>query len=795
VWGWLTPVLVAFAIVVGIRGARFLTPDCANDGCPELEALKGYTAHEPARIYDASGDLVGQLPGPKRIVVQLDEIHRVVRDGYIAVEDRRFRSHRGVDPTSALRAFVVNLRSGSLAEGGSTITMQLARNLFEADVARWNPLRRKLAEIRVARVIEAQLHKDEILELYLNQIYLGDGVYGVEAASRHYFAKPVSQVGVREAALLIGLARNPEGYDPRQDSAAANRRIETVLEVLVREEVVSREEADEARTERVRLASDGSMPAWGKNAYYLAAVRRELKKIVRHPAQRSGLRVFTGLDGRAQAAAVDALASQIDAIEKGAWGSFGHEIPNGELPRMDESPYLQGMVVAMNPATGLVSTLVGGRDYHHSEFDRVFQARRQPGSTFVPIVYAAALARGVRLSDRISTSPLRVAGSASDWDPSDRVSAPELSVRAGLVESSSRVAVRLGRRVGVERVAELARRMGITTDIPHYPSILLGTAEVIPAELVAVFAAVGNGGRRVEPHSITHVVDRDGVVIYRRATGPGGRVLDENVAFLLRDVMRDAVRLGTGWQVVARTFSHPVAAQAGITTDARDVWFVGMTPGLVAGVWLGFDTPRTITRSGRGNLAAPVWASFMQRVDRGGESGASWRRPSGVEAIEIDARTGFRSTRKCPADTEIREYFLKGAGPSNGCSSTTRAGRRQSDPPAATERRSPSDRPRPQLRGRTPSRSSREAVEVLDVREEESGSSPNGTRDSVPSDPAAAPASPPDSFGAPGARSDSQSTPAADSGAPKISAPADTSRSRPLPPLSGPPITVPPPPR
>jgi penicillin-binding protein 1A len=783
--GWALSMLVALGIVLGVKGARFLTPECERGGCPELEALRDYTAPEPARIYDEKGSLVGQLPGPTRIVVGLDEIPRVVRDGYIAVEDRRFRSHPGVDMMSALRALTVNLRAGSLAEGGSTITMQLARNLFEADVARWNPFRRKLAEIRIARMLEDQLSKDEILELYLNQIYLGDGIYGVEAASRHYFGTPVSRVGIRQAALLIGLAKNPEGYDPRQDLRAADQRIETVLDVLTREEVISADEAERARAERVVLASDGSMPKWGKNAYYLAAVNRELRKIVRHPAQRSGLHIFTGLDVRAQAAAVDALATQIDAIEGGRWGPFDHERPAGELERMDASPYLQGMVVAMDPATGLVTTLVGGRDYHHSEFDRVFQARRQPGSAFEPLVYAVALGRGVRLSDRISTAPVRIAqDGAPDWEPSDRPSASELSVRAALIESSSRVAVRLGRKAGVERVAELARRMGISTEIPSYPSVFIGSAEVIPAELVAAFAAVGNGGRRVEPHLITRVVDPDGAVIYQRPNGPGRRVLDERVAFLLLDVLREVVREG-GLQGAARALSFPVAGKSGTTTDARDVWFVGMTPSLVAGVWLGFDSPKTIVRGGEGgDLAAPVWARFMRVANGHRKAITSWDPPPGVERLEVDALTGLRITSKCPTDDSIREYYLRGSGPANGCRAVAsrQTSSRRSDPPGSGERSRGSEEATPAPQPRAQGRPAREAVEAPAPRPARHGSNPINPPDSVSADSESVQPAPSDSIAS--APTDSSSSPAA--------APDSTAPPPPTAPTSGPPIVVPP---
>jgi penicillin-binding protein 1A len=547
--------------------------------------------------------------------------------------------------------------------------MQLARNVFGPDVLQWNRFRRKAAEVRIARRLESQLTKDQILEIYLNQIYLGDGVYGVETAAQHYFGKPVSRVSTREAALLIGLAKNPEGYNPRRDPFAAKDRIETVLDILVKEHVIAADEAEKARAERVQLTDKPGTPEWGKNSYYFAAVRRELRELVPEPSQRQGLEVYTGLDPRAQAAGVDALVAQIRSIEGGRWGTFRHEAASGELPRMELSPYLQGMVVAMDPITGVVTTLVGGRDYYHSEFDRAFQARRQPGSSFKPFVYAAALQSGVRLSDRVSTEPVRLEQRGTpDWEPGDHVDVPELTVRNALVHSSNSATVRIGQNVGIHRVAELAHTMGISTDIPPYPASFLGAGDVIPAELVAAYAAFGNGGRRIVPHLITRIEDPHGHVVYEAADMGGQRVLDQRISFLMLDMMRDVVTRGTGWRVGASGLSFAAAGKTGTTNDSRDAWFIGMTQSLVGGVWLGFDDPQTIVRNGSGgDLAAPVWAKFMQVANRGRKPEVSWEPPAGIVAVEIDAETGYRATPECVVAQVRTEYFINGTEPYAGC--------------------------------------------------------------------------------------------------------------------------------
>ncbi len=667
-WGIVMAVSVAVAVAAAVLVGNYLTPNCQREGCPAVDRLQSYRPPEPARVYDADGQLAGQLSGPRRIVVPLDSIPPILQKGYVAVEDRRFYEHGGVDLQGAVRAFFANLGSGGVEEGASTITMQLARNVFGDEVLSYNRWHRKATEIRLAREIESQLSKQRILELYLNQIYLGDGVYGVETAAQHYFGVPASDLSLTQAALLIGLAKNPEGYNPRRNPDQARERIGVVLDLLRKQGVVSAAEADEARNAKLGLKDDGDTSAWGANAYFIAGVRRELRALYPDPVERRGLRVYTGLDQDAQKAAVKDLDSQIHAIEAGRWGTFRHKTPGDSLaPAEGTSPYLQGMVVAMEPSTGLVTTLVGGRDYHHSEFDRAFQARRQPGSAFKPIVYAAALSRGLRLNQTVSTDPVRYASQGSpDWEPHDHVSGKELTVRDALVFSSNTAAVRVGQRVGVDAVIHQARAMGITTDIPHYPSIYLGAASVIPAQLVAAYASLENGGRRVEPHLIQRIEDAQGQEVWRYQATEGGRALDPRVAFLVLDVLRDVARRGTGWRV-GRTVSYPVAGKTGTTNDSKDAWFVGMTPKLAAGVWIGFDDPKTVVSGGSGGtLAAPAFAAFMETANADRAPMRPWSPPPGVVQEQVDSESGLLWNRFCQGDP-VDEYFLSGTDPIGEC--------------------------------------------------------------------------------------------------------------------------------
>jgi penicillin-binding protein 1A len=322
----------------------------------------------------------------------------------------------------------------------------------------------------------------------------------------------------------------------------------------------------------------------------------------------------------------------------------------------------------MDAQTGLVTTLLGGRDYDHSEFDRAFMARRQPGSAFKPIVYLAALGSGLRPNEAIPTDPIRLAQRGSeDWEPGDHVSAQRLSVRDALVYSSNTASVRVGQRAGIERVIEQAHAMGISEELPRYPSIFLGSGEVIPAELVAAYATFGNGGHTIQPHLITRIEDGKGRVLYQREPSAGSRAVDPRLGFLVLDMMRDVVRRGTGTR--AAGIGVPIAGKTGTTNDSRDLWFVGLTPRLVAGVWLGFDRPATVLAdAGGGDLAAPVWGQFMRVAARGGR-GRDWAPPPGVIQVTVDARSGMLWSESCFGGEPRTEYFMAGTEPLSQCRS------------------------------------------------------------------------------------------------------------------------------
>ena len=661
--------LCLIGILIGITTLLLLPQAAHSQNCPSVEAFRRYKPPEATRVFALDGSRVADLSPERRVVVPFAEVPRLVSFGFVAVEDRRFFEHDGVDLRGVGRAVLHNIRTLSLDEGFSTITMQLTRNVFPAELPRADKLRRKVCEVQLAAAIEEQFTKQQILERYLNQVYLGDGLYGVEEAARAYFGKPVHEVTLPEAALLIGLVKNPEGYNPRKHATRAIQRRNVVLQVMAREGVVSAADADAARRQPLRLAPP--LEAAGSAPWFVAAIRQQLRAHFGDSAAIRGLRVYTGLDPAVQQAAGAALRRQIARVERGELGRYRNPVPGGKLPVAagSGSPYLQGMVIVLDAASGEVRALVGGRDFTHSSYDRALAMRRQPGSAFKPIVYAAAIRDGLTAGDRIETTPVAIPNAgAVTWRPDDLVpdSVTSLSVRDALALSSNNAAIRVGQWTGTDRVLDMARTLGITTPIPAFPAMFLGAAEVNPAEFAAANAALGNGGFLVRPTLIRRVEDAHGKVLWRAAAARR-QVIDAGVAYIVTSMLQDAVDRGTGAAVRRLGFTQPAAGKTGTTNGAKDVWFVGMTPELVGAVWLGFDQPRTIMPNAfGGNLAAPVWTTVMTAAYRTRAAG-DWAPPENLVTAVIDPLTGQLAGPRC-APTEPRlEYYLPGTEPLDTC--------------------------------------------------------------------------------------------------------------------------------
>jgi penicillin-binding protein 1A len=662
---------VAVLLLAGF-GWLWFAP-CGMGGCAPFSTLDEFQA-EGSELFDVNGDPIGVLATVNRRVVTLDSLPDHVPQAFLAVEDQRFYGHGGVDWRRLGGALVRNVRTRGVAEGGSTITMQLARNLFPEHLPyQERSVRRKAMEIRVARQLERAFSKEKILELYLNHIYLGQGAYGIEAASQVYFGKPVAETTVAEAALLGGLPQAPSRTNPRDDLDAAVRRRNVVLGEMAGAGFITGDQAQAGREEPVRLArvrADADGPRAG---YFVERVRAELEEEVGPRLYTAGLRVYTTLDPVVQAAAEEEVARQAEAVENGGFGAYRHAtLAAARSAEGDEAvAYLQGAAIVMESETGAVRALVGGRDFQESKYDRIYQARRQPGSAFKPFVYLAALERAIPPTRTIEDAPVRITLSGGRaWEPRNYSGRYDgnMTLREALTRSTNTVAVRLAQDVGMGTIIRTARGLGLTGDIPEVPSTALGAADVRPVEMAAAYAAFSNGGEVVRPHVIARIEDRHGNVLYRAQT-ERRRGVDPAAAYVLTTMLRDVVDRGTGSAVRGAGFGGPAAGKTGTTNASTDVWFAGYTPDLVGIVWFGLDRPETIVRGATGGrIAAPVWGRIMRRVYAEREMPAEWRQPRGVVTEVVDRSTGFVVDDVCPPRGETyTEYFVRSRPPRQLC--------------------------------------------------------------------------------------------------------------------------------
>ena len=652
--------------LLGVVGFSWLWfAPCGMGGCAPVSELDRFQA-EGSQLLDARGRPFAALATVNRRVVPLDSLPDYLPQAFLAVEDRRFFEHGGVDWKRVMGATFRNVKAGGVEEGGSTITMQLARNLFPEHLPyRERSLRRKLMEIRVARQIERALSKEKILELYLNHIYLGEGTYGVEAASRAYFGKGAAELTLAEAATLGGLPVSPSRINPKEDREAAQERRDLVLREMAKAGFVTDAQAREAIGLRVQVAKSAKDDG-GTGSYFVERVRRELEEHFGDRFYTEGMKVYTTFDPAVQAAVEEEMARQLEAIESGSFGAYAHPTYSASKGETEDgvTKYLQGAAVVMEVETGEVRALVGGRDYDDSSYDRVFQARRQPGSAFKPFVYLAALQRGVPPTQVFEDAPVRmVLAGGRTWEPRNytgRFDGP-MTMREALTRSKNTVTVRVAEQVGMQSVIAAARELGVSTEIPQVPATALGAAEVRPIELAGAYAAFANGGSRVEPHVIRRVESRDGEVLWEWSD-LSEEVIDPAEAFVLTSMLRDVVDRGTGAPARSGGYRGPAAGKTGTTNAATDVWFVGYTPDLVGAVWFGLDRPATIVRGASGGtIAAPVWGRIMARAYQNRRAPIEWSPPRGVATEVVDRRTGQPLDPSCPTAAggeTYTEYFV-----------------------------------------------------------------------------------------------------------------------------------------
>jgi len=627
------------------------------------------TPTQSTRVYARDGSLIAELGPQVRTNVALRSLPRYVPLAFVAVEDRRFFEHHGVDPRGVARALRNTI--GGDREGASTITQQLIGAMYPERVNRQEiTAERKLREMRLALELEQRHGKDKILETYLNFIYFGHGWYGIESAARHYFGKGAAQLSIEETAMLAALPKGPGVYSPKISPARALERRNLVLDLMASNRVITDAQAATARRTPIRLAPNhgySARPQWA-----VEQVRQFLESRFGAEYGTTGMRVWTSIDPAAQTAADSALVRGLARIERQSWFRGPRMGTPAALATATGTPYLQGMVVSVDARTGEIVAMVGGRNWDDSRYNRATVARRQPGSSFKPLVYAGALERGTTtpatvMQDTALRIPLRGGAPYAPRNSDGRFRGP-LTVRQALVESINTVAVQLAMALGWDALPPLARRFGIRSRVHPYPSVSIGSASVTPLEMAGAYTAFANNGMRVEPFLIRRVADGSGRNVFE-ARGRGVRTLAPATAFLVTDVLRDAAERGTGREARSRLPARiPMAGKTGTTDDATDVWYVGYTPEIVTAVWVGFDRPRSIGASAAGGtVAAPIWGEMMRDTYARRRPPAPWAVPAGVVAVAADPATGTPLTGSCPPAATRREYFLAGTEPAGAC--------------------------------------------------------------------------------------------------------------------------------
>jgi len=728
---WVT---VAGALACGIAG-YVLYREVTSD-LPPVDQLLKYQPPVATRIFADDGSLIGEFYTERRYLMPLDRVPNHVRLAFLAAEDAQFYTHRGVNPTSVLRALWANMSSNRVVQGGSTITQQVVKALL---LTPERSLERKVKEAILAQRLEQKLTKDDILYLYLNQIYFGAGSYGIAAAAREFFDEDVGELTIAQAALLAGLPQRPSDYDPQRRLPKALARQRYVLGRMREEGFITPAQHETALTEEIRIAPRRAATAVS-SPWYVEHVRRLLEERYGGSAPyQLGLQVYTAVDPKLDREAQEALRAglrqidreqgfrgplqridlkQIDAfLEQEAdrtadpsrvravvtearaqglvvrssnakglvpaaaltWG--GRQIspttfkpgdvvalnvvdpsPTNARFALDQDPQVEGAVVAIDPYTGQVKAMIGGYDVRRSQFNRAVQAHRQPGSAIKPLIYSAAIDKGYTSASIVLDAPIALDnGDQPAWMPrnyEDRYYGP-IPLRMALARSLNSVTVRLVDAIGIGDIIQYLPRFGIPGPLPRNLSIALGSAEVTPLELVRAYGVFATLGKRFDPIFITRVTDLNGNPLEFGGTRPTFmRVLSPSTAYVVTSMMQTVVQRGTGRK--AAELGRPVAGKTGTTNDTHDAWFIGFTPDLLAGVWVGFDSERSLgPKQTGGRVAAPIWTDFMKHALEG-RPVVDFPVPEDVVFAQVDRATGLRAVPG--SDTEL-EVFRRGSEP------------------------------------------------------------------------------------------------------------------------------------
>ena len=761
---WFYPALIAVSLVLVAMGVAALTVVLLWPNLPSLEVLTDYRPKIPLRIYSADNELIGEFGEEKRAVVKIKEVPQVMKAAILAAEDDRFYQHGGVDYMGVVRAAAANLQGRR--EGASTITMQVARTFF---LTREKTFARKLSEVLLAFKIEANLTKDQILELYINQIFLGQRAYGFGSAANVYFGKSLQDLTPGEAALLAGLPQAPSRQNPFVNPKRAKERQQYVLRRMREVGWLSDEQYRKAIAEPLRL-NPNQRETFALRADYVAEMARvAIFEQFGEPAYVSGMRVYTTITRRDQDAATESLRAGVmeydrrhgyrgpegfhtlpeaqseveDAVEealqdretvnelvpavvidasprevrammrrgdevkisgdglKFAAASLATKNPDRAIRRgsivrlqvaekgswsISQVPRVEAALVALDPANGAVQALVGGFDYTANKFNHATQAWRQPGSSFKPFIYSAALEKGFTPATVLNDAPFVIDAAKTGgqlWEPKNYDSKYEgpMRLRTALAKSKNMVSIRLLQAIGPGYAQDYIQRFGFDPKMhPAYLTMALGAGSATPLQMASAYSVFANGGYRVKPWFISRVEDNRGEVIYRARPETAGaeaeRVLDERNAFLMTTLMRDVVRYGTAAKAMSLG-RNDLAGKTGTTNDHIDAWFAGFNGRLVAVSWIGFDTPANLGPNETGGQAAlPIWMGYAGKVLKGVPE-TEISPPSGVVAVAINPATGLRERDGASKTTEY--FYAESTPPFGDDSAFARDGTRPPD--------------------------------------------------------------------------------------------------------------------
>jgi penicillin-binding protein 1A len=729
-----------------------------SSNLPYIGSLKDYNPPIITKVFADNGQIIGKFSDEKRVLVPLNEISDHAINAFIAVEDARFFQHKGIDFFGILRALLKNIKARRIEQGGSTITQQVTKSLLLKNPAR--TYKRKVREALLSLQIEREFSKEKILYLYLNQIYMGHGLYGIEAASEVYFGKKARELNIAESALLAGLARAPSRDDPIKHFNRAKLRQKYVLERMKDEELIDDKQFKVALKTKLKIQSEKEQ--YPKKApYFLEYIRQSIeKKYGRHPLYRGGLKIYTAVNLKMQMAAKKAIKKGLDELDKREGfrsprrrfifsdeekfndqmieksgknpleigtitegtvikvDSINQEtlvqigdkkgiLPLSEMkwarmvdpekayfesklqdpadvltpgdiitvkiikkakdfPHMilslEQTPEAQAALFCLEAKTGYVKAMVGGLDFSKSQFNRATQARRQPGSAFKPIIYAAALDKGLTPSSIIIDAPFisPIGEEEKLWKPKnykEKFYGPT-PFRTGLIKSRNIMTIKILKKIGVKHAIDYARRMGIDSPLSADLSLALGSSGLSLVDLTKAYSVFANGGMLVKPVFITKIIDRNGKILEENQPSFSESISQET-AYIMTDLLKAVVTEGTGWR--AKALSRPVAGKTGTTNDLRDAWFIGFNPTLVTGVWVGYDDSSPMGKGETGSRAAcPIWLNFMREVLKG-EAIIPFQHPEGVIITKIDARTGLLASPS--SQKTYFQAFKKGTEP------------------------------------------------------------------------------------------------------------------------------------